>query len=114
MAYEGLLKQTRRPVDQQKGRSRTFCAPHNNPLDRCARSPYIRVVLHCSKNGSVNIADGLGSLDGHRPPQEIRTMKVKPKMIEAPLAQEAATAATSADKGFETTMSGLKDGMSQA
>jgi phasin family protein len=41
-------------------------------------------------------------------------MTVKPKMIEAPLAQEAATAATSADKGFETTMSGLKDGMSQA
>jgi hypothetical protein len=29
-------------------------------------------VLHCSKNGSVHIADGLGSLDGHRPTQEIR------------------------------------------
>ena len=42
-------------------------------------------------------------------------MTVKPKMIEAsPAAHEAATAATSADKGFETTMSGLKDGMSQA
>ena len=42
-------------------------------------------------------------------------MTVKPKMIEAsPAADETATAATSADKGFETTMSGLKDGMSQA
>jgi phasin family protein len=42
-------------------------------------------------------------------------MTVKPKMIEAsPAAHEAARAATSADKGFETTMSGLKDGMSQA
>jgi phasin family protein len=43
-------------------------------------------------------------------------MTVRPKMIEAtPIADEtAASVEKAADKGFETTMSGLKDGMSQA
>jgi phasin family protein len=39
-------------------------------------------------------------------------MTVKPKMIEA--AAMADEAVTNAGKGFETTLSGLKDGMSQA
>ncbi|MGA8194447.1 MAG: phasin family protein [Acetobacteraceae bacterium] len=50
---------------------------------------------------------------GHRPIQEITRMTMKPKTIEsAAMAEE--TVATAAGKGFETTVSGLKDGMSQA
>ena len=40
-------------------------------------------------------------------------MTVRPKVIEGPTAPEE-TATAAAGKGFETTMSGLKDGMSEA
>jgi len=43
----------------------------------------------------------------------ILLMTIKPKMIEAAVSAEE-TVANAGEKGFETTMSGLKDGMSQA
>jgi phasin family protein len=68
-------------------------------------------VLCCSAAKRIGTLRASRGLYGGT--QEIKHMTIKPKMMEAAVTAEE-TMVNATGKGFETTVSGLKDGMSQA